>query len=407
MRIAIVNHMHPGTPHVSGMRAWYFARELAVRGHQVVQICERREAQDAGPEPRLLAERLRTHSWDTPLLLAVTPRPRRTLDWVRSAHTPVPVRKALVAWNYARHSGMFTDFSDGAQPYLPILAREFRPEAVWGIFGNTDCWIIAQRLANLAGCAWVADMKDSWEVSIRRGFDRILAARFGDMAAGTANAEFNATVLRRWFGQAPAIVYSGVDPCFAERAAAPAESGTFRITLTGSVRDITSLRGFVDAVVAFVRMRATARTMELVYAGGDAAKVRPALRPLEGLARLVVRDYIPLPELASLCQGAAANAYIWAPTGFHHKLLELLSCGRPIVAFPGETDESRRLSEATSGLLNVCRTPAEVHDALDRARLASARRPSIAPRFEEFSWAAQSRVLEGVFASLGCSGRAA
>jgi hypothetical protein len=402
MRLVIVSQVHPATPHVSAMRAWYFARELASYGHHVVQICESRAPAEFAPEPEHVAELLCCHQWTAPLLMGIRPVPRAVLDRIRAPETRISIRKALVVWNCWRHSGMFTDFSDGVQPYLPVLANEFRPHAVWGVFGNTDCWLIAQRLARLADCPWIGDMKDSWEVFMRRGLRGIMARRFRDMAASTANAEFNARVMDRWFSGNPAVVYSGVDSCFVEGPPAPQDPSVFRITLTGSVRDIRSLHAFVEALIGWLLAQPVGERVptEVVYAGGDVEKVQPALKRLEGLAQVVVHHYLPLPALAALCRSASINAYIWAPTGFHHKLLELLSCGRPVIAFPGETEESRRLSTATSGMLEVCHGSGDLHDVLDAVRagrLVVDKRQTSAGMF---SWSAQARALEDVLASV-------
>lgn len=396
MRVVIVNHMHPDSPHVSGMRSWYFARELAARGHKVVQICQWREGTESAPQPEHLAELLRAHQWGTPLLIAIRPRSRTALDRLRSSATPVPVRKALVAWNYLRHSGMFTDFSDGVQPYLPVLAREFHPQAVWGVFGNTDCWLIAQRLARLAGCPWIGDMKDSWEVFMRRGLRGIIARRFRDMTAATANAEFNANVLRRWFPSKPIVVYSGVDACFVDAPPAPLEPGVFRLTLTGSVHDVQSLHAFVEALVVWLTGRPAGDRVrvEIVYAGGDFAKVQPVLTRLAGLARVVVHPYLPLPALAAICRSAAINAYMWNAKCFHHKLLELLSCGRPVLAYPSETEESERLARVSGGILWVCRGLGELHDALNTAHRSCSAASAPGSIGREFSWSAQALLLE-------------
>jgi hypothetical protein len=397
--------MHPDTPHVSGVRSWCFAQELARRGHKVVQICQRRESTESAPEPKDLSELLRTHQWRTPLLIAIQPRSRIALDRIRSSATPVAVRKALVSWNYLRHSGMFTDFSDGVQPYLAVLAHEFHPQAVWGLFGNTDCWLIAQRLARLAGCPWIGDMKDSWEVFMRPGLRRVLARRFGDMAAATANAEFNARVLDRWFPTKRAVVYSGVDSCFLQAAPATLEDGVFRLTLTGSVHDVQSLHAFVEALAAWLEgsLAADRVRAEVVYAGADFAKVQPVLARLEGLARVVVHPYLPLPVLAALCRSAAINAYMWNPNGFHHKLLELLSCGRPVLAFPGETEESERLARISGGILQVCRGQGELKNALGAARQSRLVADAIGTNAGDFSWAAQALVLERLLQSASTS----
>ncbi len=85
--------MHPETPHVSGMRSWYFAREMAKRGHRVVQVSAWREGTEPAPQPALLAERLQEHDWAEPMLIAVQPQRRATCDRIRSAETPDLLRR--------------------------------------------------------------------------------------------------------------------------------------------------------------------------------------------------------------------------------------------------------------------------------------------------------------------------
>lgn len=401
MNFVFVNHMHPATPHVSGMRSWYFARELAKRGHRVVQICEWREGAEPAPFPDQLGRRLQQHDWAEPMLLAIKPEIRALLKFVRARGTSAPLRKFLVMWSYLRHSGMFTDFSQAAQPYLCVLARDFRPNATWGLFGNTDCWLIAQRLSRLAGCPWVADMKDSWEVFIRQPLRGMLARRFRDMSACTSNAEFNAHVLERWFPPKPVVVYSGVDSGFFQPSPSASDSGCFRLTLTGSVHDLSILQRFVAGLRAWLvegglSTEKGSLRLEVIYAGASAEKVAPHLMPLESLARVQVKGYVPLFELASLCRSATVNAYIWNSNCFHHKLLELLSCERPVIAFPGETEESRGLAMACGAQLLCPANEDELKATLGRLFEQVGSPVSAHVVSDSFSWQAQARGLEQV-----------
>lgn len=388
------------------MRSWYFAKELAKRGHRVVQICEWRDGTEPAPPPETMTRHLQTHDWSAPLLLAIRPQKRALLERIRSPLTPAPLRKGLVTWSYLRHTGMFTDFSQAVQPYLQILARDFRPQAAWGLFGNTECWLIAQRLARLAGCPWIADMKDSWEVFMRRPLQGLMARRFQDMAASTANAEFNAQVLKRWFPTRPVVVYSGVDPCFFDAAPESKAADTIRLTLTGGIYDEERLNWFISGLATWLSSHVEYRQhrqtpVEVIYAGGDHARVERALHRLEGLAKLEIRGYLPLAELAALCRSATANAYIWCPNGFHHKLLELLACGRPVIAFPGETEESRGLADAAGGELHCPASAEAVTGLLARIAERGAAPIPIDPVRDAFSWAAQAMLLEQVLAHAG------
>ena len=135
---------------------------------------------------------------------------------------------------------------------------------------------------------------------------------------------------------------------------------------------------------------------EIIYAGGDHAKVGAALQPLDGLAQVKVNSYLPLSELAALCRSASVNVYIRNPAGFHHKLLELLACGPPVVAFPGETDESRRLAAASGGELFCPNNKEELVEILSQitARIPASNIAS--PAQSAYTWTAQALILEQV-----------
>ena len=156
------------------------------------------------------------------------------------------------------------------------------------------------------------------------------------------------------------------------------------------------MNGFVDGVEQWLDRGGVPRGMvaEVVYPGADHKRARMALARLKDRARVEVHPYLPLYELAALCRSAAANAYIRSSFGFHHKLLELLSTERPVLAYPGESAESRTLAARTRGVLYSCEIPDEICDALDDCCRRS--HGSSSPRVSsgEFSWSAQAAMLE-------------
>lgn len=396
MRIVIVNHAHPSVPHVSGMRAGSFARALAARGHQVVLVCEWTRGAEPAPHADEVARGFTGHDWNRPLVLAITPRPTALLERVRSAGTAPMLRKALAAWSYARHSGMFTDFSRAAQPYLEPLAESFTPQVIWGTFGNTDTWLVAQRLAHLSGAGWVGDMKDAWRTWVPRGVRTLVARRFRDMAAGTANAEFHAGVFREWFPTRPEVVYSGVEEAWIQPPAEAVEG--FRIMLVGGTYDGRHLARFVHAFGEWVERLPPAERerVRLCYAGSDTARVETAVTALASRVRVEVRPYLPLAELAGLCRGAAANAYLWSPTTFHHKLVELLCCQRPIISFPGERAESVELSRRVGGSLNICESEPQLRAVLSRIWAGGLQPTGRLDQLRFLTWASQADRLEAL-----------
>lgn len=398
MRVAIVNHSHPSMPHVSGMRAWRFAEELTARGHEVLLLCEWREGAPLPPDTATMASQLRQHDWRSPFVLAVRPTPTPLLQRVRASHTGSLTRKWLVVRSYVANSGMFTDFSGAAEPYIEALAREFQPQVAWGIFGNTDCWLMAQRIARLSGGAWVGDMKDAWDWWIPAGLRTLLARRFRDMAASTANSRFHADSVARWFPTEPHVVYSGVE--MSSEAISPeiASELNFRVVLVGGLYDEETFRRWVAGFRAWVKTMPAGdrQRISLCYAGSDSARVTPAVAELRREIHVDVRGYLPLSELSSLCRSAAVNVYLWSPTTFHHKVIELLCCRRPIISFPGERDESLALAKQTGGSLLVCRNEKDLRAAFDAIWNGGLQPSSTAEQLQQFTWSRQADILDAV-----------
>src|SRR5690606_14206852 len=85
--------------------------------------------------------------------------------------------------------------------------------------------------------------------------------------------------------------------------------------------------------------------LQFRYAGSDHRRVAVAVAAA-GLADIsTIESQLPLDVLAQCARQAVATSYLWAPFGFHHKLLELLVAGAPVLAFPGEHGESVQLAE--------------------------------------------------------------
>jgi hypothetical protein len=115
---------------------------------------------------------------------------------------------------------------------------------------------------------------------------------------------------------------------------------------------------------------------------------------------LEVVGYVPVEVMAGHCRRAAANAYLSYSATFHHKLLELLACERPTIAFPSEHRESRELAAALGGDLLIPETPAAVAQVLDRIHTdwsAGVVRASTTDIARNCSWPGQAAKLEQVF----------
>jgi hypothetical protein len=124
--------------------------------------------------------------------------------------------------------------------------------------------------------------------------------------------------------------------------------------------------------------------------------VTPAVAELSREIHVDVRGYLPLDELSSLCRSAAVNAYLWSPTTFHHKVIELLSCRRPIVSFSGEREESLTLAKQTGGSLVVCRDENDLRAAFDAIWKGGLQPTSTVEQLQHLTWARQAEKLESV-----------
>lgn len=408
MRIAIVAEVHPDTPHVSGQRAARFAAALAARGHQVVQLSQTLRPDDAGTDPRTLPASLGAHDWSLPFHIACRRRRSRIAEAVRGGRLPTLLRRPLAAFQLGT-DGPSPEWSRGARAYQDALLAAFRPDVVWAIFGSISDLVSGRSLARAAGCPYVIDFKDDWDKFIAPALRGPIARRFRDASAYTSNARQYGEVAARWFAaRARSVVYSGVSPELSAAGRQAEEAAGFRFTLVGSFYRRQNLQGFIAAFSAWLStLSETDRAdVELAYAGREEAAFREAAK---GLAcRVRAEPYLTLAELGRLCRGGAANGYLWHPGGFHHKLLELIACGRPVIAYPGELEESVLLARRFGGDLRVCADQAALADTLQALWRDRQRRSPHAAAFDPgaLSWDAFAADLEQALTAAVAGARA-
>ena len=397
MRLVFVNYAHPDTPHVSGMRLRYFADALAKRGHKIVLITSTLADDDITLSPMEVAAELENHDWSQPYHLACPPARRWSLERIRNPRTQRRLRQVLVAWNFFARNGVFSDWTDGTQPYWPVLVEKFQPQAAWGTFLPLDSWAISRGIARQASIPWMMDAKDGWEAFIPVILQKLLAKRFSDAAAVTANSTFFGLQFKKWFPQQATVIYSGADTCWFKLV----EAGTdkFRITIVGGIYSDARFRGFLQGLRSWLESMSEAQRCNVVlsYAGGDVERVRTACELLKGLCELDFHGYLLQDELAHLCRISAVNAYIWSSSTFHHKVVELLCARRPIIAFPGEYPEAIALAAEVGGELYPCEDGEAVVTALAEIWVAGANVSEPEERLQMLSWDGQAERLEIVF----------
>lgn len=395
MRIVLVNHCHPDTPHVCATRMREFAHALAGLGHRVLLLTETLNPTDPGSTAQEFQRRLTEHDFATPLLLACPPRPNKALNGLRHGSLNWFFRKFVVLNGYLRHGGLFTDWRDGAAPFLPAIADHFSPDVTVGSFGNTDCWNIARDIAHRAKCPWVADIKDYWHQFIPGGLRDLLAHRFKDAAALTALSFSHIDEAAAWFHMPKHAIFSGFKREVLDSTAD--NGGPFKISLTGAVYNQGALEGLMSGLAQWIDSLAATDQDDLVfvYAGSDDGAVRRAAERLAGKCRTEYIGFVDLPTLHQLHRDCRVNCYVNSDDCFHHKVLELLAAGRPILCCPPEMPEALQLAINTGGTLHSCANSQDVVNALQAVEAGP---NTLANRsgLRAYSWEAQAEKFASI-----------
>jgi IS1 family transposase len=283
------------------------------------------------------------------------------------------------------------------------LLQEFRPELVWATFGNTSNLSLAQWIARRAGCPWVVDVKDNWSAFVPAGLRRHMAWRFRDAAGVTANARHHLDIAQSWLRfKRATVVYSGVaDAFFEARNENSPQSDKREILMIGSTYHEDRLLNFMATLRDWLAgLQPEERSgIRFVYAGSDVDRVRAAISRAGLGCEAELCGQLPIGGLAQRAGEALANCYLWAPFTFHHKLLELLVTGRPVLAFPGEHAESRELAAQCTTPFFACNNPDQLKAALQQAwatRGEEKLRGELAPpwRWDEFSEGLEAYFME-------------
>jgi hypothetical protein len=409
VRAVFVNHCHPDSPHVCAVRLREFAAAMAARGHQVVLLTATLKPDDGDIDAEALAAALRGHGWSRPFVLACRPTVAFLTRALQTHRLPPPVSQAMVLWCYLAKGGVFWNWTAASRRYWPVLAASFAPDVVWASFGNVDALNIARGIAAAAGCPWVADIKDPWDGFIPAPLRAPIARRYAGAAALTALSETHRAGAMARFAMPAEVVYSGLAAEALDIAAAgPPDDGIFRLVLTGSTYDAGDLALLLDALAGWLAGHRTAADQaEFVYAGGDHQRVAVAAGILEHRCRIRILPPLDPAALAALQATASANLYIKGRgTPFHHKLIELLAAGRPVICHPAETPESARIAGEARVPFHSCADRPALRAAFDTVRETAAAQISLdRAALERYTWRAQAATLERVLARAAASHR--
>lgn len=411
MRLVVINSCHPDTTHVCGLRARAFAEVLAARGHQIILVTEPYELTGQISDLDALPDLIQAHDWTVPFRISTPFALGSSLPAIRSGRYPAILRQGAIAKHFLLHGGVFEDWCEGTRPYLPVIARAFKPDAVWAIFGHTGCWRMGQELAGLSSCPWIADKKDPWAAFIPFPFRQLIASKFANAAHLTTLSSRHLQMMRRWNRSIPAsVIYSGIPKSFlSQQNEQPAvEQPSKNILLCGSIYDLEGLKDFYVSLSRWLDEQSPelARRISVSYAGADTDRFFAATDPLKGQCAIDSHGLLPLDDLHRWQCQAALNLHLYyAPTLFHHKLFELFAADRPVLCYPGESDETATIAEQIGACLYRCKSEKELDKAFEETLLTTVgNHPSIdAQSLASFSWEEQGERLEQVFQEV-CSG---
>jgi glycosyltransferase involved in cell wall biosynthesis len=402
MNLWLVNPVHPSTPHISAVRAWRFAQALSRMGHRVVVLTATPAGVNPGPIP--IAEE---HDWREPLVIAAA----MFESGPPGSRNPALLRKLQTALKMVRHGGYGSRWADATVAAALGLGDRFRPDAIWATYGKMEAAFVAKRLSRLLGVPWVLDIKDNWEVFVPRLLRGTMARRLRGWRAITANCAFTRDQATRWHGGTPArIVYSGVDEAFfadlvPDAGGRPVANDAFVINLIGSLYYAEKLHALLQGVLNWVCQLTDEerQCIELRYLGSDVGMFERTIQDIGLPIATRSEGYLSIERMAAATRAAQVNMYVTHDGSFHHKLLELLASGPPVLAYPQEGAEARALACEIQGDLIEPVDPQGVEGALTALHRRWQRDDAdgvcpAPPLCERFSWDLQARELEEVLA---------
>ena len=364
-------------------------------GHRVVLLVEAYPEDLKVPKVEELENNLAQHNWLRPFILPCRAQGSQKARRAREGKGSAISRSATILKSFLVDGGMFPDWQSGAEVYFDTLSRVFLPDVIWATFGNTDSWVLAQKLSRLSNCPWVADFKDNWGAFLPYGLKALMANRFQDAAHMTVLSETQLHDANRWFRGQKTVLYSGVEP-----VSQPSLSPGFRILLTGSIYNTEHLVELVMGLRNWLEI-SQFKGVEFCYAGNEGPVVERISGLLKDFCHRQFLGFMPSDSLAKIQSSVALNMYVYRGSGFfHHKSLELIAAGPPILSYPGESPETRRLASSTGCKLFACESQDQVIDAMNT--VASDKYcPNERSFPSQFTWKSRAKVLEDLLRYTG------
>ena len=167
-------------------------------------------------------------------------------------------------------------------------------------------------------------------------------------------------------------------------------------SLVGAISSAESLTVFLKTFKAFAETRGSSGPRPVInYYGRETERVRAIAMDLRLGDLLNHVGHVPRTTLLDCCANSAAICYITSQAVFHHKLFEMGALGRPLIAFPPESEEARRLSALHDLALINCHDQSDLLAAFASASTTPTK--ALDGLQDRIGWPAMTRLLEAVF----------
>jgi hypothetical protein len=292
------------------------------------------------------------------------------------------------AWDLLVRGGPFWQWKRDTEPFSTIIQNNFRPELCYATFGNLDALNIARELAQRCQIPWVMDIKDPAAAFLPKCLRPLLMRRYRDANAVTLNANFQRKYNKGWCNEKTELIYSGVESC----AIPDAVIDPNLFALVGAVYDDASL--FRLMAVFRRHVLESNSNARIIYYGKEVERVKVAARTAGVLERVDCAGMVDRLMMLRECSTAVALFYVGYAGTFHHKLLELAALGRPLIACPDESEESRDLMTKYKHPFYAGADEHELLRAMNTARLTKS--ADTRQLLEDMDWSAVTTQLERV-----------
>jgi glycosyltransferase involved in cell wall biosynthesis len=305
-----------------------------------------------------------------------------------------------------RAGGALSDWVEESQQVeMNLMRGGFRPDVLLATFGSMESLFVARQLSLRIGVPWILDLKDNWCLYVPFGLRHLMATRTSGWSAVTVNGGVTRACARRFQRSEPQLLYSGVDDCYLEPQPPPIghDPAWFTINIIGGLYFEEPLADLLAGIERWATGLAPAgRRVRVHYFGSDGERFRAAASRHLNRVSHACHGYLDKDGLAAHCQWAACNVYVSHWGTFHHKLMELLACGRPILVNPPEREESRQLARDVAAPIIETDSADSVAQglAIIYEDWRSDRAPSVNGACARFSWPAQTRILEKVLSDV-------